>query len=344
MTNSNLRKYYIYEWFIKETDEVFYVGKGSGQRYKARKRENEYFMKMLNSHDCDVRKVNVNLLEDEAFKEEIKLISHYRNNTNFRLTNIADGGNQPPTYYGENSFSKLPEVKAKISKSNKEKWSDEKYRDKMSDAFEKFYNSEVGKKIASKRTKKNWENEEFRRKVIDNMTSTMRSDEFKQRHSKTMKEAYSSEEVREKVRGANNGASRKIKQYDLEGNLIAEFETLTKAYEMTGLHYKNISKALNSHRKTAYGYVWKFADDKEITYSKRKSYSKNVSRNRRAILQYDLNGNFMKEFESSTEAGQILKVNRVNIIKNLKGITKSAYGFRWKYKDEIQGNTVPSKI
>lgn len=29
-----LADYYVYEWFIKETGEVFYVGKGRGNRYK----------------------------------------------------------------------------------------------------------------------------------------------------------------------------------------------------------------------------------------------------------------------------------------------------------------------
>lgn len=29
--------FYVYEWFIKETNEVIYVGKGKGKRYKVRK-------------------------------------------------------------------------------------------------------------------------------------------------------------------------------------------------------------------------------------------------------------------------------------------------------------------
>lgn len=29
--------YYVYEWFVIETDEIFYVGKGTGRRFKVRK-------------------------------------------------------------------------------------------------------------------------------------------------------------------------------------------------------------------------------------------------------------------------------------------------------------------
>ena len=29
-----MNEYYVYEWFIVDTNEVFYVGKGKGNRYK----------------------------------------------------------------------------------------------------------------------------------------------------------------------------------------------------------------------------------------------------------------------------------------------------------------------
>jgi len=32
------KKYYVYEWFMKDTGEIFYVGKGSGKRYKFKDR------------------------------------------------------------------------------------------------------------------------------------------------------------------------------------------------------------------------------------------------------------------------------------------------------------------
>lgn len=47
---------------------------------------------MYNTHDCDVRKVYENLDEKTAFEKEKELIFYYRNNTQYRLTNMTDGG------------------------------------------------------------------------------------------------------------------------------------------------------------------------------------------------------------------------------------------------------------
>ena len=33
------KRYYVYVWYIKETGNVFYVGKGSGKRCKAKTRK-----------------------------------------------------------------------------------------------------------------------------------------------------------------------------------------------------------------------------------------------------------------------------------------------------------------
>ena len=84
--------YYVYEWFIVETGEVFYVGKGCNNRCYQTNRRNKMFNDFYNTHNTDVRKVFTNLTEQEAFNKEIELIKHYRNNTSFRQTNQTDGG------------------------------------------------------------------------------------------------------------------------------------------------------------------------------------------------------------------------------------------------------------
>ena len=50
------------------------------------------------------------------------------------------------------------------------------------------------------------------------------------------------------------------------------------------------------------------------------------------IIQYDLEGNFIKEWESKAKAGKELKINPVNISNNTSGVSKSAGGFVWKNK------------
>ena len=52
----------------------------------------------------------------------------------------------------------------------------------------------------------------------------------------------------------------------------------------------------------------------------------------KAILQYDLNGNFIKEWECAADVGKKVKDN---ICHCLKGKLHSAYGSIWKYKNDI---------
>lgn len=62
------RKFYVYEWYIINTGEVFYVGKGTGNRYKSLNSRNYFFQCMYNSHDCDVRKIYKVLKENPHIK------------------------------------------------------------------------------------------------------------------------------------------------------------------------------------------------------------------------------------------------------------------------------------
>lgn len=83
--------YYVYEWFNTETDEVFYVGKGKGNRYKNVKQRSDYFKNYHSKYNCDVRIIKNKLTEENAFELEIEKINHYRN-INQAQCNFADGG------------------------------------------------------------------------------------------------------------------------------------------------------------------------------------------------------------------------------------------------------------
>lgn len=53
----------------------------------------------------------------------------------------------------------------------------------------------------------------------------------------------------------------------------------------------------------------------------------------KSILQFDLNGNFIKEWFGITKTSKILNIKRQNIYKCCRGTEKSAGGFIWKYKN-----------
>lgn len=60
----------------------------------------------------------------------------------------------------------------------------------------------------------------------------------------------------------------------------------------------------------------------------------NVKVQGRAINQYSLEGEFIKEWECVSDAGRFYNVDRSSIARCCKGQFKKSAGFKWKYKDE----------
>ena len=70
------------------------------------------------------------------------------------------------------------------------------------------------------------------------------------------------------------------------------------------------------------------------------SFHESLSRrNRKGVNQYDLNGNFIKSFESAASAAREVSPNQncntvgSQILQVCKGNRKTAKGFIWKYGD-----------
>ena len=62
------------------------------------------------------------------------------------------------------------------------------------------------------------------------------------------------------------------------------------------------------------------------------NYGTRPEKIKKPILQYDLDGNFIREWSSATD---VSKEAQENICQCLKGKRKTAYGFIWKYKEDI---------
>lgn len=121
------KRFYVYEWYVVDTNEVFYVGKGTGDRYKRLNGRNYFFQCMYDTHNCDVRKIYENLTEEEAFKKEIETIKYYKENTDYRLTNQTDGGEGVSGWIPTDEFrNKISEkVKGSNNPNYQNYWSEE---------------------------------------------------------------------------------------------------------------------------------------------------------------------------------------------------------------------------
>ncbi len=135
--------FYVYEWFIKETGEIFYVGKGSKNRYKVRK-HNKLFNYILDNNECESRIVKAFDKEEEAFEYEyIRINELWRSGQ--CTANIRKGG------MGGTIDWWTPELREKYSKHNIMKSKNQ--RDRMS-KNNPMKNIDVRNKVSEYRQKK----------------------------------------------------------------------------------------------------------------------------------------------------------------------------------------------
>lgn len=87
ITGNSSKDFYVYEWFIKETGEVFYVGKGRGDRYKTHHEHAHIAERIRQSYDTGVRFVGTELTEEQAVELESDEMTRILDETTDRLTN-----------------------------------------------------------------------------------------------------------------------------------------------------------------------------------------------------------------------------------------------------------------
>ena len=119
-------KFYVYEWYNVDTDEVFYVGKGCGKRYKEISRRNELFKEYYEKFNVDVRLLKENLSEEEAFYYEKYYVEEYKQNGQCSC-NLAEAGyggcnfvwtDELREYWSQHNPMKDPLQRERMSKNN----------------------------------------------------------------------------------------------------------------------------------------------------------------------------------------------------------------------------------
>lgn len=65
-------KYYVYEWYVEDTNEIFYVGKGTGNRVISMKNRNSYFKNIRKKYKCNYRILKYFQNENDAYNYELK--------------------------------------------------------------------------------------------------------------------------------------------------------------------------------------------------------------------------------------------------------------------------------
>jgi hypothetical protein len=121
-----------------------------------------------------------------------------------------------------------------------------------------------------------------------------------------------------------SGKSRQVQQLDINGHIIATFESLKEAAEKMQVHSNNISAACNGRNDTCGGFKWKYKDEKD-------KVSNHIPK-RKYVEQLDEQSNIIATFRSQAEAAKKLSISIHAIGHACRGTQKAAGGFKFRFK------------
>lgn len=195
------------------------------------------------------------------------------------------------------------ETKQKMSQSHKERWTNE-LRDEWSAKMSGEGNNMYGRHHS----------EETKQKLRE-MFSGEKSCKYG---------THPSEETLQKM-SVNSPLKKSVVQLDMNGNYITEYHSMGEAGRMTGILESHICTAIKT-KKSAGGYMWQHKEDYDP--NKKITYTNSVYK---AVVQLDLDGNFVAEYNRVAEAARAVGVCSQNIPGCCKNPNKTAGGFKWMY-------------
>lgn len=130
-------------------------------------------------------------------------------------------------------------------------------------------------------------------------------------------------------KGALSPNSQKVFQCDENWVIIKEWDSIADAARFFNINASAISFACKKGTEST-GYYWKYSG-----VNKNLGRRKGAVGGRKTIIQYDLNGNFIREWESAAKAAKSLGGFGTLIAKVCRGKSNTSYGFKWGYKDVV---------
>lgn len=126
-----------------------------------------------------------------------------------------------------------------------------------------------------------------------------------------------------------------IYQYDISGNFIKEYNSIKDASILCNLNDSNIVISCKNIKRQIKGYFFSYFKLSNVEIINRINIINNIKNKPKIINQYDLNGNFIKEYKSILYAAKYTNINKNGIVKSCNNLLENYKGFIWKYKENI---------
>lgn len=118
--------------------------------------------------------------------------------------------------------------------------------------------------------------------------------------------------------------------YSKNKEKIGEFKSIREAAKNTNTNPITITRSCQNKRRAENGTYW-FYKDEDIDFAKTKIPK---GGQKKIVLQFSLDGTFIEEYESASAAARYLGKTTSSCISGAcNGTQKTAYGYKWKYKD-----------
>lgn len=138
------------------------------------------------------------------------------------------------------------------------------------------------------------------------------------------------------TKGGDGGSmwnARPVICLTLDGEYVKRYDSAGEAERIDGFCNSSVLQSCKSKNITCRNHIFMFEDD-FLKYGPRK-YQKPNYANKRKVVQCDLDGNYIMEFESVKVAAQLTGIPRPQISSVITGKHKSAYGYIFVYKEDF---------
>lgn len=129
--------------------------------------------------------------------------------------------------------------------------------------------------------------------------------------------------------GGKHSKHRKVSVFDLDMNFIEEIagvRATERKYNAT------VRPCCNGKIKSSKGYIFRYSDKLDVVYIKKTPKKKKIHSNRKKVYEYDLEGNFVREWRCANEASLNTGLTRAAISSNLLNKSKRTKNRIFTYK------------